>query len=115
MSDSTDRRLERRELSQSIVIDDVINRGEFGELINLTTEGMMAITSQEIPTHSIFQLSLRLPKAIDGDDVINIGVDCLWCRKADNLQRYWAGFQIIDASELALTHINILVEEDAAP
>ncbi|MFT5691929.1 MAG: hypothetical protein ACI92E_001260 [Oceanicoccus sp.] len=111
MSDNIDRRLERKELSQSIVIDDVINGGEFGELINLTTEGMMAITSQAIPTHSIFQLSLRLPEEINGSNIISLGVDGLWCKKAENFQRYWAGFQIIDASELALAQVKILVAE----
>lgn len=111
MSDNMDRRLERKELSQSIIIDDVINGGRFGELINLTIEGLMVITSQEIPAHSIFQLSLQLPTEIDGSNIISLGVDCLWCRKADNFQRYWAGFQIIDASELALAQVKVLVEE----
>ena len=111
MADQSDRKLERKELSHSIVIDDVINGGVFGELINVTTDGLMAITSEEIATQSIFQLSLRLPKEIEGSNSISLGADCLWCRKADNFHRYWAGFQIIDASDTALQQLKTLVEE----
>ena len=113
MSDITDRRLQRIELSQPMVLLDLINGGVFGELVNVTAEGMMAVITKNLPTQSIFQLSLQLPEAIDGDRQITLGIDCLWCRPADNSQRYWAGFQIIDASDHALQQLTTLMTKYA--
>lgn len=107
------RKLERRELNESIAVLDTINGGTFGELVNLTTEGMMVIIDREIETQAIFQLALLLPEPINGDDQIVVGADCLWCRRAENFYRYWAGFQIIDASDRALEQIDALIQQYA--
>lgn len=104
------RKLERKELNHAIVILDTINGGVFGELVNVTTEGIMVMTDREIETQAIFQLALQLPEAIRGSNQIVIGADCLWCRRAENFYRYWAGFQIIDASEGALEQIEALID-----
>lgn len=104
------RKLERKELNQAIVVLDTINGGVFGELVNITTEGLMVMTDREIETQAIFQLSLQLPEVIKGADHIVIGADCLWCRRAENFYRYWAGFQIIDASQKALEQIDALID-----
>lgn len=109
------RRLDRRELNHTIGIVDIINGGAFGELVNITTEGLMLITDREIETQAIFQLALQLPEPLKGSAQIVIGADCLWCRRAENFTRYWAGFQIIDASELALAQLEVLIDLYAKP
>ena len=104
------RKLERKELNQGIVILDTINGGVFGELVNITTEGLMMMADREIETQAIFQLALQLPEPIKGSNQIIVGADCLWCRRAENFYRYWAGFQIIDASEIALAQLEVLID-----
>jgi hypothetical protein len=103
------RKLERKELTQPIAINDTINGGVFGELVNITTEGLMVITDREIETQAIFQLALQLPESLAGSDTLVLGADCLWCRRAENFYRYWAGFQIIDASNHAIEQIEALI------
>ncbi len=103
------RRLERKELIQPIAVNDTINGGRFGELVNITAEGLMIITDREIETQAIFQLALQLPEALAGNDTLVLGADCLWCRRAENFYRYWAGFQIIDASDHAVEQIEALI------
>jgi hypothetical protein len=104
------RKLERKELSQTISIQDTINGGPFGELVNITREGLMVMIDREIETQAIFQLALQLPEPLQGSDQLVLGADCLWCRRAENFYRYWAGFQIIDASEQALAQIDVLID-----
>ena len=101
---------ERVELSQSIEIVDVINGGIFGELVNITTEGLMVMTEKDIPTHAIYQLSLKLSTPINNSDTIELGADCLWCREEENFKRHWAGLHIIDASDSAVSQIQTLIE-----
>ncbi len=103
------RRLERKELIQPIAVNDTINGGRFGELVNITAEGLMIITDREIETQAIFQLALQLPEPLAGNDMLVLGADCLWCRRAENFYRYWAGFQIIDASDHAVEQIDALI------
>jgi hypothetical protein len=111
MTNDIERKHERVTVNQTITIADLINGGNFGELLNVTVEGIMAITDKEIDTDSIFQLELNLPFDINGSSSIKIGADCLWCRKAENFHRYWAGFHIIDASDEALSQLKVLTEE----
>jgi PilZ domain len=109
MSRDSKRKLKRKELHQTITITDIINGGEFGELVNVTIEGMMLITDKDILTNSIFQLSLKLPMEIHGSETIELGADCLWCRKVENFHRYWAGFHIIDISANAFKQLEELI------
>lgn len=104
------RKLERIELNQTLQMIDMITGEHFGELVNITLEGLMVITDREIPTHSIYQLSLQLPEAINNSQTIELGADCLWCRNAENFHRFWAGFHIIDASDQAITQLQTLIE-----
>ena len=104
------RKLERKELNQTIVVHDTINGGVFGELVNISREGLMLMTDREIETQAIFQLALQLPERLKGSSQLVLGTDCLWCRRAENFQRYWAGFQIIDASDTAMAQIDALID-----
>ncbi len=107
------RKQERKELNQTIPVQDVINGLIIGELVNITTNGMMVISNEHIETNSIFQFSLQLPRPLDGQDSIALGVDCLWCRKVENFSRYWAGFQVIDASPDSRQLIDKLIADYA--
>lgn len=104
------RKHERVEIEQTITIEDVINGGKFGDLVNITVEGLMVLSERELNTHSIYQLSLSLPIEIEGSRNIVLGADCLWSKQADQPSRHWAGLQIIDASDTALLQIATLVE-----
>ncbi len=110
MQDKNERKLERTELNQTINIIDTINGGTFGELVNVTVEGLMIMTDREIPIQSIFQLALELPMEIAGNSTVELGADCLWCKKVENFNRYWAGFHIIDASDTATKQLNELIK-----
>ncbi len=109
MTDRIKRKYQRTELNQAITIIDVINGGVFGELVNASVGGIMVIVDKDIPTQSIYQLSLQLPIEIEGSKTIEVGADCLWSRKAENFHRYWAGFHIIDASDTALAQLEALI------
>ena len=86
-----------------------MTRELIGELANITVEGLMIISDQEMSTNSIFQFCLELPETVHGQAKIELGVDCLWSRSAENLNRYWSGYQIIDASPEALKTIDALI------
>ncbi len=103
------RKHQRIELGRAIKVVDIVNGCAAGEVVNITIEGMMLSTDQALQPGSIYQFALTLPEPIGNHNVINVGADCLWCRKANQDNRHWAGFQIIDASETAEELISELI------
>jgi hypothetical protein len=103
------RKHQRQELNTTILIRNAMDGAPIGELVNITVEGLMIISDQEMATNSIFQFSLELPEPIEGTNRIDLGVDCLWSRSAENVNRHWSGYQIIDASPEALEAIDALI------
>ena len=95
------------------MLHDIINNRVLGELANIAREGLMVICDEMIESHTILQLSFKLPSPISNMDSLNIGVDCLWCRKIDNFHRYWAGFEIIDACDETVLIIDTLIKNYA--
>ena len=102
-------KLQRQELSTTIMIRNTMTGELVGELVNITVEGLMIISDQEMSTNAIFQYCLELPETIDGPRRIDLGVDCLWSRPAENFNRHWSGYQIIDASPDAIKTIDELI------
>lgn len=113
MTDIVERKHPRIEINQAITVSDIINGGDFGELVNATIEGIMLITDREIPVKSIYQFSLNLPFELEGSNTLTLGADCLWCREVENIQRFWSGFQIIDASDTAMAQMEKLISHYA--
>lgn len=103
------RKLKRQELNTTILIRNSMTQELLGELANITVEGLMIISDQEMSTNSIFQFRLEFPESINGQTSIDLGVDCLWSRSAENFNRHWSGYQIIDASPDALETIDELI------
>ena len=64
-----------------------------------------------IESNRIYPVSLLLPDAISGHKQVDLGSDCLWSRNEIEGERYWAGFQIIDASRPALDRIEALITD----
>ncbi len=73
MADRIERKHPRVEINQTIKVTDVINGGDFGELVNATIEGIMLITKREIAVNSIYQFSLALPFELEGINTLTLG------------------------------------------
>ena len=107
------RRLERKRLSETVSFMDIRDNSPAGEVVDITIEGLMTVLDKQIPTNAVYQYEMQLPEEIKGQSSITIGVDCLWCRQADNFRQYWAGFQIIDASDESIDILEELISKYA--
>ena len=101
----------RKRVNEKIQIRD-LNTGELlGNLVNISTGGLMLLSQVALTPNRLFQLSLALPAPIDGIPVIEFGAECLWVQ--DNVETNgpcWAGFQIIDISDLGTMLIEHLIK-----
>jgi len=107
----TRRQQQRVELHKPISVININTHKKMGALVNITTEGFMLMSKSLIESNRIYSVSLLLPDAMNGHKQVDLGSDCLWSRDEVEGERYWAGFQIIDASRSALDYIEALITD----
>ena len=105
------RRQQRIEPQRPILVVNINTQKPMGALVNISLEGLMVMSDTIIDTNRIYQISLQLNDPVNGHKHIDLGVDCLWNRSETENQRYWAGFQIIDASRSSLNRIEMLIRD----
>jgi len=68
-----------------------------GQLVNLSVDGLMAVSPQGINCGTVYQV--RIPLMVGDQSVeIRLGIESLWCEDANESGSHWTGFQIIDIS-----------------
>ncbi len=80
-----------------------------GQLVNLSTDGLMIAGNNRIACHTVRQM--RIPLMVAEQLVeITIGAECLWCEDTNGSGTYWSGFQIIAISAADLEILHAIVE-----
>jgi hypothetical protein len=99
----------RVETVANIPVHDINSGHQLGQLVNLSSEGMMLICPEPIEENRIFQLELPLETLHREYGSLSCGVQSLWSNEANQKGRYWVGFQIIDISPEAKEIIETLI------
>jgi len=100
----------RAETDVNLPVLDINTGRHLGQLVNLSSEGMMLICPAPIEPNHIFQVELPLEAVYRQHKSLSCGVESLWSIQTNQNDRYWAGLKIIDASLLALERIEALIE-----
>lgn len=80
---------------QATLIDQLSGE-KLGDVVNLSTTGLMMITSRAIESDSLYQIEC-LSRGPEAQDVrFTAGVSVLWTSPASQPETTWAGLQIID-------------------
>ena len=103
---------QRIEVSEVIKVVDRQTGHTVGQLVNISEDGLMLLSSEPIPENSIFQLSLEFAanSASAADGPVMIGVESLWSNSSSDQSQHWVGFYIIDISEQDLERIRKLIK-----
>ena len=93
------RRNQRKRAHRAIPVTDTITGQSIGHIGNLSTDGMLLISSRRLGEDSLFQFSFDLPaSAAQSARPIQIGVHEQWAEAANVPGQFWSGFRIIDIS-----------------
>lgn len=68
-----------------------------GQLVNLSSEGLMMAGPRPIARNTILQMRIPLTKG-ERKVELRVGVESLWCEDTNGSGTHWTGFQIIDIS-----------------
>lgn len=105
------RKLKRRHLIYYLSVFDQ-NSGKFlGQLVDITTEGMMLTSEAPLKENLIYSLKMVLPEKIHGKMEISFKAKSLWCNPDINPNFYDIGFQFIDISLKDVKIIESLIYE----
>lgn len=102
----------RKRVNEKIQVRDLNSDELIGNLVNISAGGLMLVSEAPITPNRLFQFSLTLPAPVNGIPVVEFGAECLWVQ--DNTETKgpcWAGFQIIDISDLGTRLIEQLINE----
>jgi len=79
-----------------------------GRLVNITTEGMLVITSQSFQKGEIYPLSVILPRRVADTQVLECEAEVKWCRPDGNPSYHAVGMQFMN-----LSHEDIKIIQEA--
>lgn len=104
------RQAARKIADETIQIHDINSGRLLGQVVNLTTDGLMLISPRPIESNLVFQLELVLRAAEGVKKSLQLGAESLWCSDAGEPGNFWVGFHIIDISLDAMETIENLVD-----
>lgn len=92
------RRAPRKRAPDNAIVTDVIRDEVIGHLGNISSGGMLLITSQAPRSEALYQVSIALPatgRALVQSQPIEVGIQEQWHEHAASSGQIWAGFRII--------------------
>ena len=104
-----DRELERHTINGDVDVYDNLRDLYIGRLVNIHAQGLMIVGDVALEEDRLYTLDLHVPEPVNGQTVIQLGVDCLWTRDADLSGKRWIGFSIIDISPQSSESIRELI------
>ena len=82
-----------------------------GYMVNISMDGLMVISHRLIEMNKIWQFEMELPFEENGESWVHYEAESLWCEPTLDDSQFFAGFQIIDASEQTINKIQYLMSE----
>ncbi len=105
------RRLKRRHLIYYLSIFNRENDRLVGQLVDITTRGLMLTCERPLDDGIEFKMRMLLPDVIDGDNQINFDAKSVWCEKDINPNFFAVGFEFTSINRKTLNTIENLIQD----
>lgn len=103
------RKSPRKIANEVLEVCDQITGTQIGRIVNISSEGLMLLSSEQINPGSVFQVDLRLPRLIKGHSKISFGAEAVWSSQAAQPDSFWTGMRMIDISDDDVLTIDELI------
>ena len=105
------RRHPRYSINRPLLVVNTLSAQKLGTLVNLSEEGLMLLGEEALGDGNVYQVSIAVSTGDSPEDVINIGIECLWVSAADSEDKVWSGHRIIDISETDQILMSALISQ----
>ena len=103
------RKSQRRHLIYYLKLFDIDADQLLGNLVDITTEGLMLVSEHPLEKGEQYHLKLVLPKKVLGKKAIDFRGRCLWCQEDVNPGLFAAGLQFTQITGEDQLVIEVLV------
>ena len=105
------RLLKRRHLIYYLRVFDMKAQQLLGHLVDITSDGIMLISEQPIPTEIVYSMKMDLPANTFGKETVEFEACALWSRPDVNPSFHDTGFQVTQVTEADERIIKRLITE----
>ena len=95
-ADDNQRSVPRRHLIYYLRVFDTATGALMGNLVDISTRGIMLVADQPIESGKAFHLKMVLPDTVEGSKEVEFVAESRWCQNDTNKDFYDAGFELID-------------------
>jgi len=104
------RRLERAHLIYFLRVFNARSGDLLGQMVDLTTNGIMVIGEAAVAPRQKYTLRMDLPRNVPLGRHLTLEARCKWCRRDQGGDFYSMGFRIVDMSPEAHRVVEQLIE-----
>ena len=97
-------------VDEEIYVRDVVTGKELGTLANVHSEGFMVISDGGLREDHLYQVVFEKDFGSLSSDA-SLGAECLWISETGTGDQVWAGFQIMQCTDVAKAQIDALIDE----
>ncbi|MDX1692703.1 MAG: PilZ domain-containing protein [Ketobacteraceae bacterium] len=110
-STTNQRKVDRRHLIYYLRVFNKQDNELLGNLVDISTRGIMLVSDSPIPVNKRFQLKMVLPETISGSREVEFEAESRWCQNDANKDFYDTGFELIDPTNKFLEAVDKLVDD----
>lgn len=105
------RTVARRHLIYYLRVFDQQSGHLIGNLVDISTKGIMVVSDKPITVGQRVRLRMVLPDTVDGSKEVEFDAESRWCRNDANRDFFDTGFELLDPSMDFLDAVDRLVED----
>lgn len=109
--DDNKRSVPRRHLIYYLRVFDVETNSLLGNLVDISTKGMMVVSEQRVEPGKKYRLRMVLPDTVDGRKEVEFDAESRWCQNDTNEDFYDTGFELMNPQTEFLDAVDRLVED----
>jgi hypothetical protein len=69
-----------------------------GRLVDITSDGLMLVSAEAIPTKNYFRLQITLPRMVEDRSELVVEAESIWCKPDKNPEFFRIGFRFLNLS-----------------
>jgi hypothetical protein len=82
-----------------------------GNLVDISTRGIMIVSDKPLPTSKHYRLKMLLPDTVAGSRSVEIEAESRWCKNDVNPDFFDTGFELITATPDFVTVVEQLISD----
>lgn len=110
-SPNNQRKVARRHLIYYLRVFDKTNDRLLGNLVDISTRGIMIVSDKPIEVNQRYHLKMVLPETVAGSREVEFEAESRWCQNDTNQDFFDTGFELIDPTNRFLEAVDKLVDD----